>query len=208
MSAETREWHGFARRSGGRAQPMQVSAQRGPDGATALGTGHDGKTVSADTSNRHEEFESFFRQHWGPLVAAFAFVLPEGEDPEDVAQEALTRAYQHWARVSTHESPEGWLFVTGCRIATGLRRRARVRARKGWLVAAPSSVDPFDSNTQPISLLSTLSTRQRGALLLRHYYGYSTREVARILRCREGTVKSLVARGRAALQDAERGEQE
>ena len=47
--------------------------------------------------------------------------------------------------------------------------------------------------------LGQLSERQRAALLLRAIYGLSTKETARALRCREGTVKSLLARGRTAL---------
>jgi len=47
--------------------------------------------------------------------------------------------------------------------------------------------------------LRTLPERQRAALLLRGVYGLSTRETAQALHCREGTVKSLLARGRAAL---------
>jgi RNA polymerase sigma-70 factor, ECF subfamily len=50
--------------------------------------------------------------------------------------------------------------------------------------------------------LSHLSERQRAALLLRGLYGLTTKETARALHCREGTVKSLLARGRAALANS------
>jgi DNA-directed RNA polymerase specialized sigma24 family protein len=39
-------------------------------------------------------------------------------------------------------------------------------------------------------------------LLLRHHFGFSTRETARFLRCAEGTVKSLAFRARGALSAA------
>lgn len=161
--------------------------------------------VSSRLPSREDDFESFYRQHWARLVAALALVLPEGEDPQDAAQEVFARAYQHWTRISSYDALDGWLFVTGYRVATGLRRRAAVRARKGWLAARPSSDESIDATALAVGALSTLTARQRAALLLRHYYGYSTREVARALRCREGTVKSLVARGKEALQAAEQG---
>jgi DNA-directed RNA polymerase specialized sigma24 family protein len=47
--------------------------------------------------------------------------------------------------------------------------------------------------------LAGLTRRQQAAVLLRHHYGLSTRETAQALRCREGTVKSLLARAREAL---------
>ena len=181
-----------------------MSAQAGTDPPRASALAQDGRMAASRISKRHEDFESFYRQHWARLVAALTLVLPEGEDPEDAAQEAFARAYEHWSRISSYDGPDGWLFVTGYRVATGLRRRAAVRTRKGWLAARPSSDESPDRTALAIGVLSTLSHRQRAALLLRHYYGYSTREVARNLRCREGTVKSLIARGKEALQDAER----
>jgi RNA polymerase sigma factor (sigma-70 family) len=51
-------------------------------------------------------------------------------------------------------------------------------------------------------LLSTIPARERAALLLRHYYGLSNRETARALACREGTVKSMLARARERLKRA------
>lgn len=165
----------------------------------------DRRMTAADGSKRDADFDSFYRLHWARLVAALALVLPQGEDPEDAAQEAFARAYQYWSRISSYDGPDGWLFVTGYRVATGVRRRAAVRARKGWLAAKPSSDDSPDRTALALGVLATLTPRQRAALLLRHYYGYSTRDVARTLRCREGTVKSLIARGKQALQAAERG---
>jgi RNA polymerase sigma factor (sigma-70 family) len=51
-------------------------------------------------------------------------------------------------------------------------------------------------------LLASIPARQRAALVARHYYGLSTREAAEAMGCREGTVKSLLARGREHLRQA------
>ncbi|MFM9597155.1 sigma factor, partial [Streptomyces scabiei] len=77
---------------------------------------------------------SFYRSQWPRLVAALAWSIPAGEDPEDVAQEAFARAYERWTRVREHPHPEAWLFLTAFRIATGLRRRARTRHAKHHLI--------------------------------------------------------------------------
>jgi RNA polymerase sigma-70 factor (ECF subfamily) len=177
---------------------------RAQAGGVIPGVAQEERLALSSRSRRDADFESFYRQHWPRLVAALTLVLPESEDPEDAAQEAFARAYQHWSTISSYDAPDGWLFVTGYRVAIGVRRRAAVRARKGWLAAQPRGDESTDMTALALGTLSILTSRQRAAVLLRHYYGYSTREVARALKCREGTVKSLVARGKDALKAAER----
>jgi RNA polymerase sigma factor (sigma-70 family) len=53
-----------------------------------------------------------------------------------------------------------------------------------------------------------LPPRQRAALVLRFYEDLSERQIAEILRCRPGTVKSLVSRGLSRLRTQIGGEHE
>ncbi len=48
--------------------------------------------------------------------------------------------------------------------------------------------------------LATLPHRQRAAVVLQFYEGLPQSEIAQVLRCREGTVASLVHRGLAQLR--------
>jgi len=57
-------------------------------------------------------FEDPYMTHWRPLVASLSLSLPEGEDPRDVAQEAFARAFARWDRVSHHQRPDAWVFLT------------------------------------------------------------------------------------------------
>jgi RNA polymerase sigma-70 factor (ECF subfamily) len=52
---------------------------------------------------------------------------------------------------------------------------------------------------EAIAMISRLPTDQAAALVLRHYHGYTNREIARSLRIPERTVASRLARGRARL---------
>jgi DNA-directed RNA polymerase specialized sigma24 family protein len=137
-------------------------------------------------------FEEFYATQWSRLVAALAHVLPDGDDPRDAAQEAFARAYARWSSVSRHERPDAW-FLTGYRIATRIRRKAERTD------ALPAATPEVVGSVDVMLALAQLSERQRAALLLRGIYGLSTKETARALRCQEGTVKSLLARGREAL---------
>jgi RNA polymerase sigma-70 factor, ECF subfamily len=145
-----------------------------------------------------EQFAAFFKAHWPRLVAGLAAVVPRGEDPSDVAQDAMARAYADWSRVQDHPRPDAWLFLSGYRLAISARRRSRIRTRfRGAGTPQPPS-DPAALSMLELALIS-LPPRQRAAVLLRHVYGLSTRETAQALRCREGTVKSLLSKARTAL---------
>ena len=74
-------------------------------------------------------------------------------------------------------------------------QEAFARAYANW-----KSVGSHDVPLQ--SHLAGLASRQKAALLLRYFYGLSTQETAQLLRCKEGTVKSLVARGKVAVSGA------
>ena len=52
-----------------------------------------------------------------------------------------------------------------------------------------------------LDVLATLPERQRAALVLRFYADLPGNEIATILGCREGTVKSLIHRGLARLRE-------
>jgi RNA polymerase sigma-70 factor (ECF subfamily) len=148
-----------------------------------------------------DNFEAFYLTHWRRLVAALAWTMPAGEDPEDVAQEAFARAFSRWSHVGSHARPDAWLFVTAYRLALRGRQRGALRRGREQGVG-PRQSDPEEPTSSVFlqQALGTLQPRQRAALLLRHYYGLSTKETARLLRCREGTVKSLLSRARDALR--------
>lgn len=146
------------------------------------------------------DFSAFYRQHYKRLVTAMSTYIPRAE-AEDVAQEAFVRAYAAWPRVVAHPHPDGWLFVTAFRLV----RRSRVRQRElpaGPLADSPT-LETVEDRLHARTLLDRATYRQRAAIVLRFYYELSVSEVASLLRCREGTVKSLVSRGISAMTEAQ-----
>ena len=161
-----------------------------------------------EISEADDEFAEFYLVNWPRLVAGLTWSIPPGVDADDVAQEAMAAAYERWRRVRSHERPDAWLFLTAYRLATSEWRLWAVRRRHSR-TGTPAAPDVFDGLVLS-ELLHALEPRQRAVLLLRHHYGFSTRETARLLRCPEGTVKSLASRARAALEAAisQRGTQD
>ena len=102
---------------------------------------------------------------------------------------------QALARGDELRSPRRWVWRASFRIAAGeLKRRRRDRP-----MTEDSTYEMPEPPRDLIAALSKLSPRQRGALILRHYAGYSTREVADILGSSAATVRVHLSQGRRRL---------
>ncbi len=114
----------------------------------------------------------------------------------DVASDAMAEAFaQALARGDELRSPRRWVWRASFRIAAGeLKRRRRDRP-----MTEDSTYEMPEPPRDLIAALSKLSPRQRGALILRHYAGYSTREVADILGSSAATVRVHLSQGRRRL---------
>lgn len=157
--------------------------------------------VSPEEAETGDTFADFFAEGYPRLVRA---VLPATRDlgvAEEVAQEAMTRVFTRWGRVSQLDSPIGYAYVA----ALNVHRR---RARRRW---APLTRDIADSKPDPawqvasrdrlLAALAALPEGERDALLLVSFLGLSTVEAGRALKIKPASVRSRLHRARASLQD-------
>jgi RNA polymerase sigma-70 factor (ECF subfamily) len=140
-----------------------------------------------------------------PFLRAFARSLcGSQEGADDLAQEALVKAWQSRDSFLAGTNLKAWLF-------TILRNQFYSDRRRAWRQA------PWDQEaaeripgggqdqgwaadlSDTARALRTLSDEQREALILVGAGGFSYEDAARICNCAVGTVKSRVARARKAL---------
>ncbi len=137
------------------------------------------------------------------LVAAVALVGGSRPAAEDAVQEALLRAWERSEKGEDIESLNAWVATVALNLVrSGLRRLRSERKANGQLGGSASSPDPGPEADRSVDLeraLGLLPRRQREVVVLRYYLQLDTREVASALRVSEGTVKSTLARARAAL---------
>jgi RNA polymerase sigma-70 factor (sigma-E family) len=141
-----------------------------------------------------------------PGVLRFAAVLTgDPADAEDLAQEVLTRAYSRWGRIGGLDRPD--LYVRKMMLNEYLswrRRSARqVTVGAGTLEPASAASDHAQQYIERESLLAELgklSRRQRAVLVLRYYEDRDDAEIAELLGCSPGTVRSHASRALAALR--------
>ncbi|MEO5679619.1 MAG: sigma-70 family RNA polymerase sigma factor [Acidimicrobiales bacterium] len=148
------------------------------------------------------DFDELFRAVWPRAVLAARRIVGPGEDPEGLAAEALTRAYDRWSTVRRHPAPEAWVLRVTINLALDrVRHRARTSPGLIDLVGAGGggSVDSFDEATvirlALCAALSRLPGKQRDAVALRYLGGCVEADIAASMKISPGTVKTHLRRG-------------
>lgn len=142
----------------------------------------------------------------GLELTRFAYLITGDRGrAEDLVQDVLLALHRRFGPVFDVADPGAYA------------RRAVVNAHLSWLrrrhlLELPSEHVPeqpcsdtteFDVVAdQTWQLLATLPARQRTVLVLRYYLGYSDCDIAALLNCREGTVRSLATRAFKILRPA------
>jgi RNA polymerase sigma factor (sigma-70 family) len=149
------------------------------------------------------QLEEFCREQWGRLVGALYLYVGDRHLAEELAQETLVRAVQHWEDVARADSPSAWAHRVAFNLAKSQFRRRfahrRARSRMG-VIARP---EPDLASAMAVrAAVAELPEPQRRALVLRYFADLPLREVAAVMNCPENTVKSHVRRAIEALRGA------
>ncbi|WP_407562813.1 SigE family RNA polymerase sigma factor [Streptomyces sp. 184] len=154
------------------------------------------------TDEEERRFREFVAAR-SPALMRTATLLTGGDvhAAEDLLQTALAKAASRWGRL---ESPEAYLRQVLYRQQVSLWRLLRTR-RETTVAELPDVVgeDPADAAELRIQVrraLARLTAHQRAVLVLRYLEDSSEREVADLLGCSVGTVRSTTHRALAKLR--------
>jgi RNA polymerase sigma-70 factor (sigma-E family) len=152
------------------------------------------------------DFAAFVANRSTALLS-FAHVLTgDRHDAEDVVQSALAATALGWHRVRRRDNPEG--YVRRAIVSTHLNRQRRRPWRERPAADLPEAPDPrperddFDERDAMWRVLATLPARQRAVLVLRYYEDMSEADIAEVLGCSRGTVKSQAAKALERLRQS------
>ena len=164
---------------------------------------------------RHTEFAAVALGFLSAIYNAAHRMTGNEHDAEDLAQEAYVEAFRHAAQLRDLAHCKVWLFriLRNCFISSERKRRARPE-----LVMVEGGVEAADANAAQESLprlerammarlarpaivhaLERLPDELRTGLLLCDLEGFTYEEIAAIMGCPIGTVRSRIARARARL---------
>ena len=147
-----------------------------------------------------QAFRRFFEANYMKLRSALAIVCRDPSLADELAQEAMTRVWERWDRVSKMSDPAGYLFRTGMNSLRDRQRAIRRHPERSLEdQAAPDDTSLIDTITALEAAILRLPTRQREALVVTTLLGYRSAPAARILGIRPGTVRRLVSLARERL---------
>ncbi|MBI3861026.1 MAG: RNA polymerase sigma factor [Planctomycetia bacterium] len=160
-----------------------------------------------------QDFERMVTLHY-PRIRRAALLLSSGDswDADDLAQETLLHAARGWSGFNRASREETWLYSI---LLNQHRRRLRSGRRlwRRWLswfersardesaVAPEKRLVAEEWRTSLWQAVALLPEPQREAIVLRYAEGLSYEEIAKILRCPLGTVKSRLHHALASLQN-------
>jgi DNA-directed RNA polymerase specialized sigma24 family protein len=129
-------------------------------------------------------------------------VLGDAEAAADIAQDVAITAVRRAGSLRDPAALDAWLQRIAVRAALREARRAGRRREAERAGHDPPSPTPDAAPIGSLALLDGLPARQRAALTLRYVHDLPDADIARALRCRTGTVRSLLSRGREAVRTA------
>ena len=147
-----------------------------------------------------------------PHLRAFGRSLAGNrETADDLVQETLLKAWTARMRYQAGTNMRAWTFIILRNLFLSQVRRARFKGEWDDLVAervlaAPADQDKHIHLADVQRALQCLPAAQREALVLVGAGGFAYEEAATICNVAVGTIKSRVARGRAALEELMEGE--
>lgn len=164
----------------------------------------------ADATSSHD-FATFFARHHTSTLAVVLALRGRDVPAEEIVQEAFLQAFRRWDAVAVMDRPDLWVHRVALNTATSRLRRLAAETRAltrlgGRRDAEAAGVPPLpDDDLRFWSTVRRLPRAQREVVALHYAADLPVADVAAVLDCPEGTVKSRLhaARERYAALIAE-----
>jgi RNA polymerase sigma-70 factor (sigma-E family) len=153
-----------------------------------------------------EQFTAFVRSRGEHHLRMATLLTGNREAAEDLVQASLLKLYQAWSRIDTSAEPDAYL------------RRIIVNTRRSWWRARWRQETPVPEMPEQAAVedaaernavgalvrqaLARLPRQQRAVLVLRYCEDLPEAEVAFLLGCSAGAVKTHAHRGLRALRES------
>lgn len=140
-------------------------------------------------------FDAYVRERWAPLLRTATLLTGDRHSAEDLVQETLVRAAQHWGRVDPGTADAYVRRILYTRSVDAWRWRRHQPdpvdpARRDDVGRAGDAADAVDTRLTLAAALARLTPRQRAVLVARFYEDRTEVQAAHVLGCSVSTVKS------------------
>jgi RNA polymerase sigma-70 factor (sigma-E family) len=157
-------------------------------------------------AQEREAFREYVVARSPALLRTAYLITGNRADAEDLLQTALAKTYLAWGRIRERESTDAYVRRVLVNTHTSFWRKRRQATVVPYAdVPEPRTRDDHEDGSDLHDALwralTALPPRMRAAVVLRYYEQLSEAEVADVLGCSIGTVKSQTARALLKLRD-------
>jgi RNA polymerase sigma-70 factor (ECF subfamily) len=163
--------------------------------------------VAVEQTTEHmrptESFEAFYRREYRPVLGLAIVLTGDRWEAEDVTQDAFIAAERSWDKIGRYDKPEAWVRRVLANISVSRFRRRLVQQRVVASLprkATSNRETELSAETAEVwDAVRHLPKRQAVALALTYLDDWPLEQVADVLGCSPGTVKTHLRRGRATV---------
>lgn len=154
-------------------------------------------------------FDALYEKYKNILLRMAYLVSGQMSDAEDIVQETFVKCYLHIGELKKDEGFKAWLFQILYRTAyRQLKKRKREILSEDMNIQTDAtdgttSLDRIiktETERQVSSAVGTLDFKHRTVVIMYYYNDMSTKEIAEVLGCTDGTVKSRLFTARKKLR--------
>ena len=154
-----------------------------------------------------EAFDHFVQKHQDRVYRLTCLWLRNGDQAEDATQEVFLRAFKGLRGFRFGASPFTWLYRTAKHVCSEYNRKQVFEDLDESTQVSGNRPD-LKLNQKQIAeeirnRVDSLPRRQKEVVVLRYFEEFSTAETAKIMGCREGTVKALLHKALQKLKQVE-----
>ncbi|WP_430965844.1 RNA polymerase sigma factor [Spongiimicrobium sp. 2-473A-2-J] len=165
----------------------------------------------------HQLAEHFFRTEYGRLVSVITRYLGTAnvQTAEDIVQETLSKAVDHWQQHGIPPNPQAWLYTTAKNHTLNILKRKSVHRNfeassrtltdksAEWEDFEPTSATLSDNQLKMMFVCChpALSENSQIALILKILCGFSIAEIAHAFFSSHETINKRLVRGRRQLRE-------
>lgn len=157
------------------------------------------RSVTTTADGDEQGLRELYAASYARLVGVVGAVSGDRYEAEEAVQDAFVRLMGSWTKVSRYDDPEAWVRHVALRQVSNRRRKALNGLRAALRLGPEPDVPAATAAEVDLDrALAALPVQQRAVIVL-HRIGLDTDAIARELGVPAGTVKSRLARARAAL---------
>lgn len=152
----------------------------------------------------HGDFDAYAAARWPQLVRTAYLLTGDHHEAEDLVQSTLAKVYLGWSRICRLDEPDA--YVHRALVNNNLSRFRKRRVIQLLTPRLPERTRPgphqqIEERAVLLAVLAELPPRQRAVVVLRYWEDLSEQQVAEILGCSAGNVKSQASRGLRKLRE-------